>query len=583
MKQINIEIISSQMSQDILAAFGDLSATTAKPGSSADNSNNAPSFSFFDDFNSNSTNTNTTAQNTTQNFTRVKKSTTYRDDAVTQENEDDWGDFESTAENLKTTTASAPIASQFSKWLDEEDDGFPDYDERNATNKTQKWDFTKPDQPAPSLHLEAKPTKPAPKPQPQPKDPNVLFDVEDEQAEEDDDEFGEFERADEDLKKPSGVVDLLGMDSAAPPTPQKHISKAQVLGTSSSLLDLEDLSLNNEATNAWRTNNIQPPIHGFGTLGSLATPAPSASRTQETSNRHGQRNESLPMPSLTQTKSPSVESSRQPSAPAEDEETWDEFEAWEEGPIQVTPAAATAVPTTPTIPQTLTSDTTNSSLSSPPTNIPPPALILSLFPPLFSSAESSFFYRLRQEPAEVQQAIYAEPAAITYLKGMLALATVCGRVIAGRKQRWKRDTILAQSMRIGPSAAGGVSGLKLTSIDKAENTKEERETADALKAWQAQIGKLKSAIAEVKRIKGVDIGKIPDLRETMPIKVAKEIEGGLKGNRPCALCGLKREERVLKVDFEVEDSFGEWWVENVSMHRACRNFWEQHRESLRQR
>jgi hypothetical protein len=170
-----------------------------------------------------------------------------------------------------------------------------------------------------------------------------------------------------------------------------------------------------------------------------------------------------------------------------------------------------------------------------------------------------------------------------YLKGMLALATVCGRVIAGRKQRWKRDTILAQSMRIGPSAAGGVSGLKLTSIDKAENSKEEREVADVLKAWQGQVGKLKSAIAEVKRLTGKEIGKIPELRDTIPVRVAKEIEGGLKGYRPCALCGLKREERVLKVDYELEDSFGEWWVDNVSMHRACRNFWEQHRESLRQR
>ncbi len=166
---------------------------------------------------------------------------------------------------------------------------------------------------------------------------------------------------------------------------------------------------------------------------------------------------------------------------------------------------------------------------------------------------------------------------------MLALATVCGRVIAGRKQRWKRDTILAQSMRIGPSAAGGVSGLKLTSIDKAENSKEEREVADVLKSWQGQVGKLKSAIAEVKRLTGKEIGKIPELKDTIAVRVAKEIEGGLKGYRPCALCGLKREERVLKVDYEIEDSFGEWWVDNVSMHRACRNFWEQHRESLRQR
>jgi hypothetical protein len=154
-------------------------------------------------------------------------------------------------------------------------------------------------------------------------------------------------------------------------------------------------------------------------------------------------------------------------------------------------------------------------------------------------------------------------------------------VIAGRKFRWKRDSILAQSMRIGPSAAGGVSGLKLTSIDKAEVAKEDRETADALKAWSFIVGKLKSSMARIPN--GLDIGKMPELKEGLVVKVAKEIEGGLRGHRPCALCGLKREERVVKVDWEVEDSFGEWWVEGVSMHRDCRNFWEQHREGLRSR
>ena len=139
-------------------------------------------------------------------------------------------------------------------------------------------------------------------------------------------------------------------------------------------------------------------------------------------------------------------------------------------------------------------------------------------------------------------------------------------------------------MRIGPSAAGGVSGLKLTSIDKAEVAKEDREAADALRAWQGVVGKLKSAVVEVKRVTGGgEVGKIPELKETLVVKVASEIEGGLRGNRPCALCGLKREERVLKVDFEVEDSFGEWWVENASMHRDCRNFWEQHRDTLKSR
>lgn len=40
----------------------------------------------------------------------------------------------------------------------------------------------------------------------------------------------------------------------------------------------------------------------------------------------------------------------------------------------------------------------------------------------------------------------------------------------------------------------------------------------------------------------------------------------------CIICGLKREECVGKVDFEVEDSFGEWWVEYWG-YRVCKNFW----------
>jgi hypothetical protein len=34
------------------------------------------------------------------------------------------------------------------------------------------------------------------------------------------------------------------------------------------------------------------------------------------------------------------------------------------------------------------------------------------------------------------------------------------------------------------------------------------------------------------------------------------------------LCGLKRDERVTAADMAVEDSFGEWWIEQVNMHRS---------------
>ena len=74
---------------------------------------------------------------------------------------------------------------------------------------------------------------------------------------------------------------------------------------------------------------------------------------------------------------------------------------------------------------------------------------------------------------------------------------------------------------------------------------------------------------------------VPEIAEQMPIKALKALEGGFTATHACALCGLKREERVSKVDVDVHDSFGEWWVGEMSMHLLCRNFWEEHKFQLR--
>lgn len=605
------------MSQDLLAAFGDVSAPPTKSSRSA---TAAPSFSFFDDFNSNAdvqavpsaiAVSNAAASHNSQ--PSFAQQSVLQDESIADQNaDDDWGDFEGSTEitnassrpaQLAAEAAPVPVATQFSRWLDEEDDGFKDYSQTSSAPRSKGWDFTKPEAPA---SIQARPS--------QPRDPNVLFDADDEPplgADDDDDDFGDFEEAEKTSAvapsqtaavQPlsSGLGDLLGIDSFDAPAPMVPTTTTKpqpppVITANRSLLDFGDLTVEDTSTNAWKTEGPKTPIHGFGSLGPASLP-----KSPTKSSRHA-RADSLKQDMEILDRKPSKQppASKQrnvlrkapPPKPVamDEDEKWDDFEAWEQnGPAQASPMPASspappaqhAGPPIP-IPAALTSSKAESPILQPPTNIPPPALVLSLFAPLFASAESSFFKPLRSEFAEVQQAIYAEAAALTYLKGLLALATVCGRVMAGRKHRWKRDTILAQSMRIG--AAGGASGLKLTSIDKAEVAKEDREAADAVKAWSLQVGKLKSAVAEVKRVTGKDVGKIPELKESLPVKVAKEIEGGLKGNRPCALCGLKREERILKVDFEVEDSFGEWWVENISMHRDCRNFWEQHRDTLRSR
>jgi hypothetical protein len=217
----------------------------------------------------------------------------------------------------------------------------------------------------------------------------------------------------------------------------------------------------------------------------------------------------------------------------------------------------------------------------PPTNIPPPSVFLALFPPLFDLPQSTLFKEVSTKPFSLKNRIMTDPSTIDFLRAYLLIATVAARIIAGRKLRWKRDNILSQAMKIGPAAAGGKGGMKLTGVDKAETTREDREVADVVRIWKDQLGRLRSAVA----VANSSIHEasahlvIPEIHETMPVKTQ---DGGLTAPKQCIICGLKREERISKVDFEVEDSFGEWWVEHWG-HRACRNFWQEHESKLKHR
>ena len=203
----------------------------------------------------------------------------------------------------------------------------------------------------------------------------------------------------------------------------------------------------------------------------------------------------------------------------------------------------------------------------PPTNVPPPAVLLSLFPPLFSEAQEKLFKPMTAQTLPMRNKILAEPATVTYLQGYIMLASVAAHIIAGRKLRWKRDQHLAQGMRIGPASSRATSGMKLSSIDKGENMKEEREVSDVVRMWKEQVGRLRHVVSAANQIKAGSLGIVPDIQETMPVKVLKQGEGGVPAKEPCMLCGLKRDERVGAVDQGVEDSFGEWWVDQVNMHR----------------
>ncbi|KAF2656203.1 hypothetical protein K491DRAFT_628786 [Lophiostoma macrostomum CBS 122681] len=369
-------------------------------------------------------------------------------------------------------------------------------------------------------------------------DSNVLFDAEEEANEEDD--FGDFEGPSSEPKPPApsgasaNLVDLMGdMTVSQPPLPSKQPRPTQT---------------KDPASGPTRSN----PVGAFGSV-SRAT------------NSH-------------------------PNQESKDEESWDSFDDWEasipakvapKGSAQPKPSNPQLSSPSPTVPST-SFDTVQPS-EQPPTNVPPPGVLLSLFPALFLEAQNKLFKPMAAQTLPMRNKVIAEPATISYLQGYLLLGSVAARMIAGRKLRWKRDAHLSQGMRIGPASSRATSGMKLTGIDKSENMKEEREASDVVRAWKEQIGKLRHIVSAANQAKAGSLGAVPDIQETMPVRALKQSEGGVPARLACMLCGLKREERVGTVDQAVEDSFGEWWVEQVSMHRGCRNFWNEHKDKLRQR
>ncbi|KAJ4392410.1 hypothetical protein N0V85_007077 [Neurospora sp. IMI 360204] len=221
------------------------------------------------------------------------------------------------------------------------------------------------------------------------------------------------------------------------------------------------------------------------------------------------------------------------------------------------------------------SQPTSSDKSPPPTNVPPPSILLSILPQLLDLSKTSLL-KIKALPAAKQHAVVCDSATMTFLRGYLALATVTGRIIAGRKQRWQRDKFLMQGMSI--SAAGGMRGMKLATVDKTQSARDDHSAVAVLDVWTQQEGSLRSTVTAANAASDTKL-KIPQLKLALQVHVAKNVPTAPK---PCVICGLKRDERVTGVDFDVEDSFGEWWIEFWG-HRACKNFWVEHEAKLRQR
>jgi len=290
---------------------------------------------------------------------------------------------------------------------------------------------------------------------------------------------------------------------------------------------------------------------------------------------------SQPMPSVTRESKHGHHHPRQPSkrslsavAPAAkqnpDEAAWDAFDDWEP-----------SIPDTAPILSPTPEDPRPDEL--PPTNVPPPGVLLSLIPSIIHEAQEKLFKPMAAQPLVMRNRLMAEPATIAYLAGYLVLANVAAHIIAGRKLRWKRDQHLSQGMRIGPASSRATSGMKLTGIDKGESTKEDSEVGHVVRLWKEHVGRLRHVVSGANQRKAGTLGPVPDVQEVMPVRTLKQCEGGMPARQPCMLCGLKREERVTAADLATDDSFGAWWIDQVNMHRGCRNFWNQHKDALRQR
>ena len=212
-------------------------------------------------------------------------------------------------------------------------------------------------------------------------------------------------------------------------------------------------------------------------------------------------------------------------------------------------------------------------------NIPPPSILLLLIETMFESlsAETKNIVLIKDASA-----LLSNQSKVDQLRILLSMVRAAARVIRGRKLRWKRDMNLSQSMKIGPAHSSKIGGMKLTGLDRTESLREDRGVEEVFSIWRKHLGRLRAAITQANaEIPGAAL-VVPDISENMHIRIAKLDEGALTAPKPCLLCGIKRDERLEKVDVDVEDSFGEWWTDYWG-HLDCRIFWERHEDSLRQR
>lgn len=381
----------------------------------------------------------------------------------------------------------------------------------------------------------------------------VLFDAstEDVPTGDDDDDWGEFESADPVADKK--LVDVEVDDEPNPkiPSASTHSTSSKPINTSqtSALLDLLSLDDTPSSTNK-----------------APATSAPQSQAPAQTSSTASFRD-----PILQQ---------RNTSTKSSDDQFDDDWGDFVDGFEESRPAAPGPAGTVKANPPSLTrpsqvrhtvesASKPNNQSSKPevrPTNIPPPSILLQLFPSIFEEFREGG-YKAKHDPGST---------ASDFAPRLASTLKVAARIIAGRALRWKRDTILSQSTKIGPSRSGKAGGMKLSSVSKSESVKEEQEAVGVIEAWRRHAAFFNSAILS-------SGGRpVPVVTDRIRIETAGPSQGALTAPHACALCGLKRDERLPKIDENVEDSFGEWWTEHWG-HTDCKRFWDENSKRLQRR
>ncbi|OKL60658.1 hypothetical protein UA08_04224 [Talaromyces atroroseus] len=366
-------------------------------------------------------------------------------------------------------------------------------------------------------------------------DSEVLFDASTAAISNEDDDWGTFERAE---PAPSGQLLDFGNEDQELAMPVQNTRHS--VSTASACLDL-------------LSPDDRPPLNK--SIASQITP----------SQRHLQ---TFKKPTPNQ-KAPSQS---QPKTNPPEDDFFGQWDSFEDGPATPNPLSQPTVVTgskglkNSKIPSTRTRNSSQSQSVVRPTNIPPPSILLQIFPSLLEN--------FREQLNDTKRGSTSSTSGLTL--NLSCILKTASRIIAGRSLRWKRDVRLSQSMKIGPAQSGKTSGMKLSSVSRGESIKEEQEAVGLIDIWRHHASVFNSFLQSSGE------RPIPVSMDKVRITTAGPEQGALKASHACALCGLKRDERLPKVDDDAQDSFGDWWAEHWG-HTDCKWFWEENSNKLSHR